>query len=45
VALTDAEMRRIAAWIDCNSVFYGSYFPEVQAQELAGKAPPMPEIQ
>ena len=45
VALTDEELRRIATWIDCNAVFYGSYFPDVQAQELVGKAPPMPEIQ
>jgi hypothetical protein len=45
VVLTDAELRRIATWIDCNAIFYGSYFPAVQAQELAGKAPPMPEIQ
>ncbi len=45
VSLAAEDMRRIATWIDCNAVFYGSYFPEVQAQELLGQAPPMPEIQ
>ncbi len=45
VALTPEELRRIATWIDCNAVFYGSYHPEVQARELAGEAAPMPEIQ
>jgi hypothetical protein len=45
VALKDGELRRIATWVDCNAVFFGSYHPEVQAQELAGKAPPMPAIE
>jgi hypothetical protein len=45
VILADEELRRIATWIDCNAVFFGSYHPEVQAQELAGRAPPMPEIE
>ena len=45
VTLTEDELRRIAVWIDCNAVFYGSYRPEVQAEELAGKAPPLPEVE
>ena len=45
VRLTDAEMRRIAMWIDLNAVFYGAYTAERQAAQLAGKNISMPEIQ
>jgi len=39
------DIRRLAAWIDLNAIFYGSYDPELQAAQLAGKAIPMPETQ
>ena len=45
VKLSDSELRRLAAWIDCNAVFYGTYDPAGQAQQLAGQPIPMPEIQ
>jgi hypothetical protein len=41
--LDDAELRRLAAWIDCNAVFYGSYNPADQARQLAGQPLPMPD--
>ena len=43
--LTDGEMRRLAAWIDCNAIFYGSFDPAEQARQLAGETLPMPPIQ
>jgi cytochrome c553 len=43
--LTDAETRRLAAWIDCNAIFYGSFDPAEQAKQLAGETIPMPSIQ
>jgi hypothetical protein len=43
--LTDADLRRLAAWIDCNGVFHGSYDPAEQARQLAGERLAMPEIQ
>jgi cytochrome c553 len=45
VKLSDADLRRLAAWIDCNAVFYGSFDPADQAKQLAGQPIPMPEIQ
>ena len=39
------ELRRLAMWIDCNAVFYGSYAPEDQARQLRGEKLPMPAIQ
>lgn len=45
VRLDDAEWRRLAAWIDCNAVFYGSYDAAMQARQLAGQPIPMPERQ
>jgi len=45
VRLGDADLRRLAAWIDCNAVFHGSYDPADQARQLAGQQPAMPEIQ
>jgi hypothetical protein len=45
VQLSPAELRRLAAWIDCNAVFYGSYDPEIQRQELAGNPVEMPVTQ
>ena len=40
-----ADLRRLAAWIDCNAIFYGSFDPAEQAKQLAGQAIPMPELQ
>ncbi len=45
VKLTDDEFRRLAAWIDCNAVFYGDYDPNLQARQLAGEHIPFPERQ
>jgi hypothetical protein len=43
--LGDADLRRLAAWIDCNAVFHGSYDPVEQGRQLAGERLAMPEIQ
>ncbi len=45
VKLSDQEFRTLAAWIDLNAVFYGSYDPEENARELAGQSIRMPRIQ
>lgn len=45
VKLSEAELRRIAKWIDCNAVFYGAYRPERQAAQLRGEVIAMPELQ
>lgn len=45
VQLTDAELRRLATWIDLNAVFHGSYDPAEQARRSAGVGLPMPKIQ
>ena len=45
VKLTDADLRRLAAWIDCNAVFYGSFDPAEQSKQLAGEPIAMPPIQ
>ena len=45
VELAAAEIRRLAAWIDLNAIFYGVYDPEAQARQLAGHRVPMPEIE
>lgn len=45
VKLSDDDVRRLAAWIDLNAIFYGSYDPELQAAQLTGRAIPMPAIQ
>jgi len=45
VKLSGDDIRRIAAWIDLNAVFYGVYDPKAQAQQLKGLKVPMPEIQ
>jgi len=43
--LAENELRRVAMWIDLNALFYGAYTTERQAEQLAGKDIPMPEIQ
>jgi hypothetical protein len=45
VQLDAAELRQVAAWIDCNAVFYGVYGADEQARQLRGEILPMPEIQ
>jgi len=45
VKLSAADIRRIAAWIDCNATFYGVYDPKAQARQLQGLRVEMPEIQ
>lgn len=45
VKLTDSEIRRLAAWIDMNAIFYGVYDAVGQQQQLRGRPVPMPEIQ
>lgn len=45
VKLSPEELRRLAAWIDLNAIFYGVYLPEDQARQLRGEDVPMPEIQ
>jgi hypothetical protein len=45
VSLGDAELRRLAAWIDCNAVFHGSFDPADHARQLSGEPLAMPEIQ
>lgn len=45
VKLPAADLRRLAAWIDCNAVFYGAYGPGEQAKQLAGERIAMPAIQ
>jgi len=45
VRLNAAELRRLAAWIDLNAIFYGVNLPTDQARQLRGESIPMPEIQ
>jgi hypothetical protein len=45
VKLSPAEVGRLAAWIDLNAVFYGTYDRESQAAEMEGKPVAMPAIQ
>ena len=45
VKLSADDIRRIAAWIDCNATFYGVYDPKAQARQLKGLPVPMPDIQ
>jgi hypothetical protein len=45
VRLADADVRVLAAWIDCNAIFYGTFDSAEQAKQLAGERVAMPEIQ
>lgn len=45
VKLSSDEIRRLAAWIDLNAIFYGVYEPGEQAKQLAGQSVSMPEVQ
>ena len=43
--LSADDLRRLAAWIDCNATFYGAYSVEDQARQLQGQRLEMPAIQ
>jgi hypothetical protein len=45
VTLSPEELRRIAAWIDLNVVFYGTNDVAEQAAQLRGEEIAMPEVQ
>ncbi len=45
VQLSPADIRRLAAWIDLNAIFYGVNLPEDQARQLRGEVVAMPQIQ
>lgn len=45
VKLTDAELHRLAAWIDMNAIFYSLYESDGQAKQLRGETVAMPTIQ
>ncbi len=45
VQLSPSDIRRLAAWIDLNAIFYGVNLPEAQARQLRGEPVAMPEIQ
>ncbi len=45
VRLSENDIRRLAAWIDLNAIFYGVYDPGEQAKQLRGEIVAMPEIQ
>jgi hypothetical protein len=45
IRANEAGPRRLAAWIDCNAVFYGSFAPADQAKQLAGQPIATPAIQ
>jgi len=45
VCLSDNDIRRLAAWIDLNAIFYGVYDSHEQAKQLRGETVAMPEIQ
>ena len=45
VRLSSDEIRRLAAWIDMNAIFYGVYDAVGQARQFTGGRVPMPELQ
>jgi hypothetical protein len=45
VKLSDGDLRRLAAWVDCNAVFHGAYDPAGPTSQLSGQPLPMPAIQ
>jgi hypothetical protein len=45
VQLAPQELRRLAAWLDLNAIFYGTNVPESQARQLRGEIVAMPEFQ
>lgn len=45
VELSAGEIRRLAAWIDLNAIFYGVYDAEPRARQLAGQQVAMPWVE
>ncbi len=45
VKLSPEDLRRLAAWIDCNAIFYGTPDPIQQARQREGLPVPMPQMQ
>ena len=45
VVLSRSEIRRLAAWIDMNAIFFGVYDADGQTRQLAGHPVEMPELQ
>lgn len=45
VSLDADELRRLAAWIDLNAIFYGVNLPDDQLRQLRGERLPLPDIQ
>jgi len=45
VELAPEDLRRLAAWIDLNAIFYGVNLAADQARQLRGETVAMPEIQ
>lgn len=45
VQLSAEQIRRLAAWIDLNAIFYGVYDAEGQVRQLAGQRVAMPDVQ
>jgi hypothetical protein len=45
IALPAADRRRITLWLDSNAPFYGTYTPEEQQAQQAGRQVPPPRVQ
>lgn len=45
VVLGADDLRRLAAWVDCNAIFHGSYSPADREGELRGARLPLPAVQ
>ncbi len=45
VVLSSDDLRRLAAWIDLNAIFYGVYEPEQQERQRRGERVGFPRIQ
>ena len=45
VELSTDELHRLAAWIDCNAIFFGTPDVNQHPRQLRGEPVPMPEIQ
>jgi hypothetical protein len=45
VELSAADIRRLALWIDCNAIFFGTTDRAEQARQLRGELLAMPALQ
>ena len=43
--LEPADLRRLAAWIDLNAIFYGVNSPEEQSRQIRGERVGMPDLE